>query len=244
MKNIIVALLALGGIASAHAEEAKPADETTINLALTSDYRYRGISQTRLGPALQAGAEYIDNQSGFYLGMWGTNIRWTRDAGGSGGIELDLYAGRRGTLGKLSYDAGLLTYVYPGNGLANVKGSANANTTEIYGQLGLGAGYVKYSHAVTNTFGFADSKNSGYLDLGYNPEWRGNTINLHVGRQRISHTAGASYTDWKIGVTRDFGIVIGALALVGTDAERAAYTAPGGKFNGRTALVGTVSKNF
>jgi uncharacterized protein (TIGR02001 family) len=244
MKHIIIALLALAGIASARAEEAKPADETTITAALTSDYRYRGISQTRLGAALQAGAEYIDNRSGLYFGIWGTNIRWTRDAGGNGGAELDLYAGRRGALGKLTYDVGLLTYVYPGNGLGAVKGFANANTTEIYGQLGLGAGYVKYSHAVTNTFGFADSKNSGYLDLGYNPEWRGNTINLHVGHQRISHTAGASYTDWKVGVTRDFGIVTGALALVGTDADRAAYSAPDGKFNGRTALVVTISKNF
>lgn len=244
MKNVIIAMLALAGIASARAEEAKPADELSLNVAVTSDYRYRGISQTRLGPAFQIGVDHTDNREGWYVGAWATNVSWIRDAGGRGRMELDLYAGQRGKINAFTYDVGVLGYVFPSNNLARVEGFDNANTAEIYGQLGLGNAYVKYSHAVSNAFGFEDSRNSGYLDLGYNLEWKGNTVNLHVGHQRIAHHSEASYTDWKIGISRELGPVTGSLALVGTDAKRSAYSAPDGKFNGKTGVVATIGKTF
>jgi uncharacterized protein (TIGR02001 family) len=136
--------------------------------------------------------------------------------------------------------------VYPSNELSHVAGFVNANTTEIYGQLGVGPAYVKYSHSLTNLFGFVDSKNSGYLDLGANIEAaEGWVVNLHAGRQEVKHNGAASYTDWKIGVTRDFGVVSGALAVIGTNAGESAYASPAnGKFLGKTALVLTVSKTF
>ena len=221
--------------------------QTSFNAAATSDYRYRGISQTRLQPALQAGVDYADQASGLYAGAWGSSIKWTGDAGGNGSVELDLYAGKRGELaGGVSYDAGVLTYVYPSNGLRRVAGFANADTTEVYGQLGYGAAYVKYSHAVTNLFGFIDSSNSGYLDVGANIDAGGGyTVNLHAGRQKVRNAGQASYSDWKIGASKDFGMLGGALAVVGTSAGKAAYASPAnGKFLGRTALVLTVSKVF
>lgn len=233
--------------ASAQAEEQKPDQDISFNVAATSDYRYRGISQTRLQPALQGGADYVHNPSGFYAGAWGSTIKWTNDAGGDGSVELDLYAGKRGELaGGVSYDVGVLNYVYPSNGLKRVAGFANADTTEVYGQLGYGPAYIKYSHAVTNLFGFIDSKNSGYLDLGANLDAGGGyTVNLHAGRQQVKHSSQADYTDWKIGATKDFGVLTGALAVVGTNAGKAAYASPAnGKFMGRTALVLTVSKVF
>lgn len=241
---IVMALLAGNYV---HADETKPASEVSFNAAATSDYRYRGISQTRLEPALQGGVDYAHTASGLYAGAWLSTIKWTRDAGGGGSVEADLYAGMRGELAKnVSYDAGVLTYVYPSNALAGVAGFANANTTEIYGQLGYGAGYLKYSHSVTNLFGFVDSKNSGYLDLGANIEaGAGLYVNLHAGRQGVKNNAAASYTDWKIGLTRDFGVVTGALAVIGTNANKAAYASPAnGKFLGKTALVLTVNKTF
>jgi uncharacterized protein (TIGR02001 family) len=226
----------------ASAEDAKPEHEVSFNAAVTSDYRYRGISQTRLQAALQGGADYTHNPSGFYAGTWASTIKWTKDAGGGGDVEIDLYAGKRGEVTKdISYDVGVLSYVYPSNGLA-----VSANTTEIYGQLSYGPAYAKYSHSVTNLFGFADSKNSGYLDLGANVEMAaGLTLNLHAGHQQVKNNSAYSYTDWKLGLTKDFGIVTGAVAVIGTNAGEVAYASPAnGKFLGKTALVVTVSKTF
>lgn len=231
----------------AHAEDIKPDNEVSFNAAVTSDYRYRGISQTRLQPAVQGGADYINNPTGFYAGTWLSSIKWTKDAGGGGDVEWDIYAGKRGEIIKdVSYDVGVLTYVYPSNGLSGVPGFVSANTTELYGQLGYGPAYIKYSHAVTNLFGFVDSKNSGYVDIGANIDMgNGFTANLHAGHQDVKHVSASSYTDWKLGVTKDFGVVTGALTVIGTDASESAYASPAnGKFLGKTALLLTVSKTF
>lgn len=237
---IAAAMLALFA-AEARADEAKPDNELSFNAALTSDYRYRGISQTRLRPALQGGADYVHNPSGLYAGAWASTIKWIKDAGGSTGVELDLYAGKRGEAAGMSYDVGVLRYQYASNDL-----KPSANTTEVYGQLGYGPVYAKYSHSVTNLFGYADSKGSGYLDIGANVDIvPGYVLNLHAGRQRVRHNAAASYNDYKIGVTHDFGVVSASLAAVGTDANESTYASPAnGKFLGRFGVVLTVSKTF
>ncbi|MGE5385048.1 MAG: TorF family putative porin [Betaproteobacteria bacterium] len=225
----------------AHAEDKKPDNEVTFNASIVSDYRYRGISQTRLQPALQGGADYVNNPTGFYLGTWLSTIKWTKDAGGGGDVEWDIYGGKRGEIVEgVSYDVGVLNYIYPSNGL-----NPSANTSEIYGQLGYGPAYIKYSHSVTNLFGFADSKGSGYLDLGANVDIaEGTQLNLHVGHQRVKNTATASYTDWKIGVTKDFGVVSGSLALIGTDTKTYVGPAPDSKNLGKNALVVSIAKTF
>jgi uncharacterized protein (TIGR02001 family) len=241
MKKMIIAA------ALSAAFPAVQADELGFNAAVTSDYRYRGISQTRLEPALQGGADYFSEATGLYAGVWASTIKWTRDAGGDGHVELDIYGGRRGQVtADVSYDVGVLTYVYAGNGLKNVPGFANADTTEIYGQLGYGPATLKYSHAVTNLFGFVDSKNSGYLDFSANVDMgEGFTANLHAGHQKIRHNEAADYTDWKVGVTRDFGIASLQLAGVGSNASKTVYASPAnGKFLGRSALQITLSKTF
>lgn len=230
-----------------HADDSAPAAELSFNAAVTSDYRYRGISQTRLEPALQGGADLVHGASGMYVGAWASSIKWTEDAGGDGSVELDIYAGKRGELSPgVGYDVGVLTYVYPSNGLKRVPGFTTANTTELYGQLSFGPASIKYSHAVTDLFGFVDSKNSGYLDLSANLEAADKlVVNLHAGRQRVANNGAASYTDWKLGVTRDFGVFTGALAYIGTNASKTAYASPAnGKFLGKSALVVTVSKTF
>ena len=232
---------------STTAADAKPEHETSFNAALVSDYRYRGISQTRLQPALQGGFDYSHNPTGLYAGTWLSTIKWTRDAGGSGHVEWDLYAGKRGNLSEaVSYDVGVLGYVYANNSLDRVSGMADANTAEVYGQLGYGPAYLKYSHAVTNLFGFADSKNSGYLDLGANIDLAdGLVANLHAGHQQVRGNDAASYTDWKIGLTKDFGLATVALAMVSTNASKTAYASPAnGKFLGKNALWLSVAKTF
>ena len=239
--------VALTATFASSAAEAQPPIDPTFNAVITSDYRYRAISQTRLQPALQGGADVVHNASGTYAGVWASTIKWTQDAGGDGGVEIDLYAGKRGELAPgVGYDLGVLRYAYPSNDLGRVPGFADADTTEVYGQLSWGPALLKYSHALTNLFGFVDSQGSGYLDLAANlPAAEGLVVNLHAGRQRIAHNGAASYTDWKLGVTRDFGVASAALAYIGTNARKSAYASPAnGKFLGRSALVLTVSKTF
>jgi len=243
---LVAAIATLFSSQAAQAQDAaptvKPEHEVSFNAALASDYRYRGISQTRLQPALQGGADYVNNPSGMYAGAWASTIKWTKDAGGGGSVEVDLYAGKRGALtSDISYDVGVLTYVYPSNGLA-----VSANTTEIYSQLNYGPAYVKYSHSTTNLFGFANSKNSSYLDIGANIEIdSGLVLNLHAGRQQVKNNGVSNYTDWKIGVTKDFGVLSASLAVIGTNAGEVAYASPAnGKFLGKNSVVAMLSKTF
>ncbi|MES2739539.1 MAG: TorF family putative porin [Pseudomonadota bacterium] len=218
--------------------EAKPDHEVTYNLALTSDYRYRGVSQTRLKPALQGGADYTYNPSGLYAGVWLSTIKWTKDAGGDGDVEMDIYGGKRGELAKdISYDVGGLGYVYPSNGL-----NPSANTFELYGQLAFGPFYAKYSHSLSNLFAAPDSKNSAYLDLGFNHDvYAGYVLNLHVGHQNVKNNGDFSYSDYKVGVTKDFGFATVALAAVYANTD--AYVGRG-KNLGKTGAVLTVTKTF
>ncbi len=148
----------------AHAQ----ADPLSFNLGLTSDYRFRGISQRRLDPAVQGGIDYV-LPGGFYVGAWASTIRWIKDAGAIGGVdtgsanvELDVYGGYKGEIRKdLTYDVGVLQYAYPGNHLGNVPGAHDADTTEIYAALTYGVATVKYSHAVTRSRGSSASMAAG-----------------------------------------------------------------------------------
>ncbi len=220
------------------ADEKKPDNEISFNAAVTTDYRYRGVSQSRLGPALQGGADYTHNPSGWYAGVWASTIKWTKDAGGNGHSEWDWYGGKRGEfLHGLTYDIGGLGYVYPSNGLR-----PNANTFEFYGQVGFGPAYLKYSESATNLFGFADSKNSAYVDFGANIEVQGGCIlNLHVGHQSVRNNSAFSYTDFKIGVSKDFGIANLSLAVY--RADTAMYVGRGDNL-AKTGLVLSLSKTF
>jgi uncharacterized protein (TIGR02001 family) len=235
---LTLVLASLGVLPTATAQE-QPEHAVSFNAALTTDYRYRGLSQTRLDPAVQGGADYVHNPSGLYVGTWLSSIKWVDDLGGDGKVEWDIYAGKRGELATgLTYDIGGLYYFYPNNSL-----SPSANTFELYGQLGYGPAYVKYSRSTTNLFGTADSKGSGYLDVGANIEvGSGLLLNLHAGHQEVEHNSAFSYNDYKIGLTKDFGVATVALAVI--KADTSAYLSPAGRNLGRTAAVLSVSKTF
>lgn len=232
------ALVCSGAFAQAKAPE--PDYTLGFNVGAVTEYRYRGISQSRLKPALQGGVDF-SHKSGFYLGAWGSTIKWIKDAGGDADVELDLYGGYKGTAGDLGYDVGLLRYQYPSHSLA-----VSPNTTEIYGALSYGVVTAKYSHSVTNLFGFTDSKNSGYLDLTANFDLgNGWSVAPHVGHQRVKNNSAFSYTDYAVTVGKDFGNGLSAsAAVIGTDADKALYVTPAGKFTGKTALVLGVKYSF
>ena len=247
---ITVVSLPVATFADDTADATPPAAGSPIvgTATLASDYVFRGLSQTNRKPAVQAGIEY-DFADGVYVGAWGSSISWLSDtsvptARVSSNVELDFYFGYRGKLSEdWGYDAGLYTYYYPGT---YPSGYTRANTTEIYGLLSYKFLALKYSHALTDTFGFADTKNSGYVDLTANyefvPSW---VLNAHVGHQRIDGISSASYSDYKLGVTKNFdkGFSV-ALAYCDTDAERSVYTNAFGHFLGRTTGVLTLTKAF
>lgn len=234
---IALALGCVSGLAQAQAAAA-PESSLSFNVGAVSDYRYRGISQSRLKPALQGGVDYAD-KSGFYVGAWGSSIKWIKDSGASkGSTEVDLYGGYKAAVGDVSYDVGVLRYQYFGNTLGDVSGFANANTTEVYGAVTYNVFTAKYSHSLTNTFGNVNSKNSYYLDLSATFDLgNGFTLTPHVGRQMINHTPLASYNDYSLTLGKDLGNGLSASVMaVGTNADAGPYTLVG-KYNGKDALV-------
>jgi uncharacterized protein (TIGR02001 family) len=252
MRKLTQALLLAGVIGvpafvtatPALAEEAAAASPITANVTLASEYVYRGISQTREKLALQGGFDYA-HSSGLYIGTWGSNVNWLSDAGASNSLELDIYGGYKGKVNDdLSYDVGFLHYEYPGSYPA---GFVSPNTDEIYGAVTYKMFTLKYSHSMSNLFGFADSKNSGYIDASANFElMSGLTLGLHAGHQSVKNNSFYSYTDYKIGLTKDFG---GGLSVTGaymdTNANDGAYVYAPNNINladGR--LVLSVTKAF
>ena len=226
---------------------------TTGSVALTSDYVFRGVSQTDGKPALQGGVEFASD-GGFYAGAWGSNVSWLSDlsttaAPISSSLELDVYGGYRGKLSDaVSYDVGLLYYAYPGDFPA---GFNSADTLEVYAGITVAASEkvslgAKYSISTTDLFGYADSDGSGYLDLTANfAVAEGWTIGAHAGRQWIEGNDAFEYTDWKLGVTKAFdnGFSVG-LAYTGTDADDALYTNPFGNKIADDTVALTITKAF
>ncbi|MCL4758048.1 MAG: TorF family putative porin [Rhodocyclaceae bacterium] len=186
----------------------------SANVSITSDYTYRGISQTNQRPALQGGFDYA-HDSGFYAGFWGSNVSWLSDADPdvSNSLELDVYAGYAGEIGPLGYDVGLLQYYYPGK---YPSGFTKPHTLE--GYVGLSWEFLsfKYSHAFTNLFGFEKSRGSQYYELGFEyPLTDSLMLDAHYGYQRIRNAD--SYSDWKLGVTQGLGGFDIGLHYVDTD---------------------------
>lgn len=246
MKNILVpSLLALSLLGVTGVAQAQAAESTlSFNAGVVSDYRYRGISQSRLEPAVQGGFDYAD-MSGFYVGAWGSSIKWIQDtgtqnstAGVKGSMELDVYGGYKWAVGSVAYDVGVLRYEYLRNNLQTVPTFVNANTTEVYGAATYGVFTAKYSHSLTNVFGNANSKNSYYLDLSAAFDMgNGFTLTPHIGRQVINNSPAFSYNDYSLTLAKDLGNGLTAsLMAVGTNAGKDQYTLVN-KYNGKDALV-------
>ncbi|TRZ70576.1 MAG: hypothetical protein D4S02_00300 [Rhodocyclaceae bacterium] len=238
------------------APAAAPASPFTGNFTLASEYLYRGIAQTRGKAAVQGGFDYA-HPNGFYIGTWGSNISWLVDAGASGAsLELDVYGGYKGAINDdLGYDIGVLTYNYPGS---YPKGFTNPDTTEIYGAITWKWLTAKYSHTTTNLFGALTPKGgkttgSGYLDLTATFDLGdGLGVTAHVGHQAVKDFSAASYTDWKLGVTKDVGVGVIGAAVLSTDAkgncakgEFYCFASPAGGYeSGKSRLLLTFGKTF
>ena len=251
MKKLVHALVLTGLVGvPTFALAAEPASPHTLtgNITLTSDYVFRGVSQTQNGPAIQGGFDYA-HSSGFYAGTWASNVDWVSQGyKTNNSMEIDLYGGYKGSVGDIGYDVGAITYYYPGD---KISGIASPDTTEIY----LGASWkflsAKYSHVVSKNFiGWVNpvtgeaSKNSSYIELNANYDLgSGWGVLGHVGHQKVEGFDDASYTDWKLGVSKDVGFGVVSLAYSDTDADTSWYTLGGEKIaDGRAFL--SFSKSF
>lgn len=250
MKAKSLPLLVLAALAAPVAVKAADSPHSfSGNLTLTSDYIFRGVSQTQNGPAIQGGFDYA-HASGFYLGTWASNVAWVEEGGykTDSSMEIDLYGGYRGAMGPVGYDLGVITYYYPGDKISGVK---TPDTTEVY----VGASWeflsLKYSHVVSSNFiGWYDyvnnksSRNSKYLELNASYDLGGGWGVLgHVGHQWVNNLSDADYTDWKVGVTKDIGFGVVTLAYSDTNADDSIYTIAGEEIADGRVFV-SFSKTF
>lgn len=242
----VSAAAALPGLAHAQAAAASP-HTLTGNMAIVSDYRFRGISQTYEQPAIQGGIDY-SHASGFYLGNWNSSVSGYSYPNG-GGIEMDFYGGFKKAFGDFGIDVGLLQYYYPKATIAGEK----FDTLEAYVAGSWKWLTLKYSMTLTDWFGVnsistgtanGDSEGSGYLELNASYEIAPKlTLIGHIGQQTVKNYGNLDYIDYKIGATYDLnGWVLGA-AYIDTDADDPFFTL-GGKEMGKGTAVLSVSKSF
>jgi uncharacterized protein (TIGR02001 family) len=236
-----------------HADE-QPEHTFTGNVGIFSNYIFRGVTQTSEKAAVQGGFDYA-HASGFYAGTWGSNVSWLSDSGiyNASSLELDLYGGYKGTFGKsdFGYDVGAIYYYYPGD--AN-PGVISADTAEVYGAVSWKWLTAKLSYAVTDYFGYVDSKGTYYADVSasYPIGKTGVTLLAHAGMVKIAGDAAPgvtndslfSYTDWKVGASyalpKDF--TVGGY-YTDTNAPAAGYTFAGTNWAEKQWAV-YISKTF
>jgi uncharacterized protein (TIGR02001 family) len=219
MRNLLIfSVLAAATAAPAFAQEVT----VTGNVALATDYAFRGVSQTDESPAIQGGFDASFGDSGFYVGTWASNINFGT---GGGNLELDIYGGYKFALGPVAMDVGVLGYFYPG---------ASDDTAE----LDYYEAYARPSIALTDQFTLGgavywspeftgESGDGVYYEVNgafvASPEL---TFSGAVGMQSVDAAgffAGEDdYTTWNAGGTYSAMGLGFDLRYVGTDVDNAA----------------------
>jgi len=198
MKKLFLALLLAVGFTAAQAQ-------VTGNLGLTSDYRFRGISQSQNAPAVQGGIDYA-HESGLYIGNWNSSVSSQLYTNGAG-VESDLYAGWKKDIYKgLTLDVGSYNYFYP---RATVNGTgSNFDTYEAFVGLGYGPVAVKYSQTLGNGyFGTTHAKNTNYTGVDLNQSFEPLSATLkdlsflaHYGHTSVANSSNLNYNDMNVGL--------------------------------------------
>jgi uncharacterized protein (TIGR02001 family) len=216
LTKTMVAGALLGALPLAQAEGPH---EFSANVAVTTDYIFRGISQTSEDPALSGGFDY-GHESGFYAGFWASSIEF--NAAGNAddaSVEMDVYAGYAGEAGAISYDIAGLYYAYP-----TQDEDAGAGDFDYFEAI-LGLGYsvtdmvgVGFTYAYSPDF-FGEIGDGHYfganVDLAL-PQGFGASV--VVGRQNFSDVTG-DYTHWSAGISKEIGMFGFDLTYHDTNAE-------------------------
>ena len=203
-------------------EETEPAPAVTVTTGVTgtTDYRFRGLTQTDGKAAFQATVN-VNHESGFYVGTWVSTIDDKVSLPGYGDAEYDIYGGFTKTLDSgVGFDVGLLYYYYPGGakGLATDFFEPYASATYSVGPV---TAKVGANYAWSGQSGLAD-EDSLYLrgDLTFTIPNTPVSILGHIG-----HTDGQlgvlapdrKYTDWSLGAEVAHKFVKLGIQYVDTD---------------------------
>lgn len=244
--------------APAFAQDTAPPPPFTVSgsVALVSDYRFRGVSQSDEEAAIQGGIT-LTHESGFYAGVWASNLAGWGQFGGSN-MELDLIGGYKRSLGSgTAIDVGVTWYTYPGGSDITDFGEGYVKLSGTLGPVSALAGvaYAPKQRALGNwSFTGANSQavaaggafdrpgakdDNLYLwgDASIGIPKTPVTAKAHVGYSDgnpglgpngTSVTPTGSYVDYLVGVDVTFKPVTLGIAYVGTDITRAksAYLLP------------------
>jgi len=227
--------------ASKAQDEAEDTPALTVSGAatLTSDYRFRGVSQSDEGMAVQGGIT-ISHESGFYVGAWGSNLAGWGTFGGAN-MELDLIAGYKFGVGEGTLDTGIVWYMYPSGASETDFAELYAKLSGTVGGLGLTAGvaYAPKQQALGNWFPVGapadpgDKEDNLYLsgDAAYGIDGAPITLKAHIGYSDGNPGLGpngtsvaptGTYLDWSLGadIVPISGITL-SVSYVDTDISEA-----------------------
>jgi uncharacterized protein (TIGR02001 family) len=216
-KNLLSAALATTLMAGA-VTTVQAAPEISGNVALPSDYRFRGISQSDESPAIQGGFD-IAWDTGIYVGTWASIVDFDSNDGYDGSLELDYCAGwARDINDDVGVDVGVMVYTYPGDN------GAEGDYNELYLKVNLWGGTVG---AVYSDDYYAETGTFYYLSGDYSfPLGEMVSLDLHVGYSDIEKNGGFfdtdtdSYFDYSAGISASWLSVDWSLAYIGTDLDK------------------------
>ncbi len=196
MKKIISLLAVTGLMASGSAmawESEDGAWSTSASVALSTEYVWRGISQTDEDPAI-SGSFDVGHSSGLYGGVWASNVDYGDDAS----AEVDFYAGFAGAFGDtgIGYDVGVLRYIFPGE---------DYNFNEVYGSLSYSIFTAGVAHS-SDALGSGEDATYYSLDAGYDLPMGFSVaagLGLYDSDENIFGPED-SYMNYYIGVSKEF----------------------------------------
>ncbi|ORU94449.1 MAG: hypothetical protein A6F70_08785 [Cycloclasticus sp. symbiont of Bathymodiolus heckerae] len=176
------------------ASSAASAIEISGNVALTTDYVWRGISQTGGSAAIQGGFD-ADLGNGLYAGVWGSNV--DGDMYNNASMELDIYAGWATEVAGVGVDLGVLHYAYP-------TSDSDNDFTELYVGLSYGpATLTQYFGVDGESDDIGDKDYGNYTDLGLElGEYAGVSLAAHVGFYDRNNAD--DYFDWKLAASTSY----------------------------------------
>lgn len=211
-----VTFLALAGTALADGygssiKDAAPAEEGrkftySVNAAVTTDYIFRGISQSSENPAVSAG---FDATYGiFYVGFWGSNVDFDNDdlVGVDASVEMDVYAGIKPVVGPVTFDLGVIGYLYPGADDDFPSPIAGDNFEEAdYVELKLGASITPFTNATLGVTAYWSPDFTGFVDEAFAVEGTAGYTFSAIGRftPSVSGLVGYQTGDAQSGVGLD-----------------------------------------
>jgi len=197
-------------------EKATPWWEISANVAVVSDYRFRGVSLSDETVALQGGFD-VSTKPGFYFGFWGSGI----DEFAGSELETDFYGGYAQEFNGVTLDAGFILYAYPG--------SDDTDYWEITGSVSGDVGPVSLKAGANYAF---EQDNIGgndnyyiYGDAGYGlPFFKSLplTLNAHLGYEEGAFgtdSFGEAKLDWSVGLGTEYRGVGFSVAYVDTDID-------------------------